>query len=65
MGKRFRGISSNEISLLVSFLTGSLSEFLDNNYESEQIKTMFLATMFMANTVAPISRGPRSDFSFI
>src|SRR5882762_5687255 len=43
VGKRFRNISSGEISQLVSFLTGSLGEFLDNNYESEQIKTMFLA----------------------
>jgi phytoene dehydrogenase-like protein len=43
VGKRFRGISSNEVSQLVSFLTGSLGEFLDRNYESGKIKTMFLA----------------------
>jgi phytoene dehydrogenase-like protein len=42
-GKRFRGISNPEIAQLVSFLTGSLGEFLDQNYESEKIKTMFLA----------------------
>src|SRR5258707_10336746 len=41
--KRFRGISSTEISQLVSFLTGSLGEFLDQNYESDKMKTMFLA----------------------
>src|SRR3954471_11972404 len=40
VGKRFRGISSAEISELVSFLTGSLGEFLDRNYESEKIKTL-------------------------
>ena len=65
MGKRFRGISSNQISLLVSFLTGSLGEFLANNYESEQIKTMFLANDVYGKHGGPISRGPRSDFSFI
>src|SRR5579863_10418150 len=35
-GKRFRGISHIEISDLISFLTGSLGEFLDHNYESEK-----------------------------
>ncbi len=43
VGKRFRGISGNEISQLVSFLTGSLGDFLDRHYESEKIKTLFLA----------------------
>src|ERR1700687_1189772 len=42
-GKRFRGISATEISQLISFLTGSLGDFLDRNYESEKIKTLFLA----------------------
>jgi len=43
VGKRFRGISSAEIAQLISFLTGSLGEFLDHNYESDKMKTMFLA----------------------
>ena len=43
MGKRFRGITGDEISPLVSFLTGSLGDFLDRNYESEKVKTLFLA----------------------
>src|SRR5271170_5610528 len=43
VGKRFLGISSVEIAQLISFLTGSLGEFLDHNYESEKMKTMFLA----------------------
>src|SRR5258707_8072343 len=43
VGKRFRGISSAEICQLVSFLTGSLGDFLDRNYESEKIKTLLLA----------------------
>ena len=40
VGKRFRKISSAEIAELVAFLTGSLGEFLDRNYESDTIKTM-------------------------
>ena len=57
VGKRFRGISSSEISQLVSFLTGSLGEFLDNNYESEQIKTMFLANNIYGKHGGPYQPG--------
>lgn len=57
VGKRFRGISSSEISQLVSFLTGSLGEFLDNNYESEQIKTMFLANNVYGKHGGPYQPG--------
>ena len=35
-GKRFRGISEQEVAQLIAFLTGSLGEFLDQNYESEK-----------------------------
>jgi phytoene dehydrogenase-like protein len=41
--KRFRKIQGDEVTDLVSFLTGSLGEFLDRNFESEYIKRMFLA----------------------
>lgn len=57
VGKRFRGISNNEIAQLVSFLTGSLGEFLDNNYESEQIKTMFLANNVYGKHGGPYQPG--------
>jgi phytoene dehydrogenase-like protein len=50
---RFRHISNVEVAQLVSFLTGSLGEFLDKNYESEKMKTMFLA-----NTVYGKHGGP-------
>src|SRR5580700_576901 len=56
-GKRFRGISSNEISQLVSFLTGSLGEFLDNHYESEKMKTMFLANNVYGKHGGPYQPG--------
>ena len=57
VGKRFRGISNGEISGLVSFLTGSLGEFLDHNYDSEIIKTMFLANNVYGKHGGPYQPG--------
>jgi phytoene dehydrogenase-like protein len=57
VGKHFRGISSSEISQLVSFLTGSLGEFLDQNYESEKMKTMFLANNVYGKHGGPYQPG--------
>jgi len=57
VGKRFRKISSRQIGELVSFLTGSLGEFLDRNYESEKIKTLFLANNVYGKHGGPYSQG--------
>jgi len=57
VGKRFRGISSAEISQLVSFFTGSLGEFLDRNYESEKVKTLFLANNVYGKHGGPYQPG--------
>jgi phytoene dehydrogenase-like protein len=57
VGKRFRGISNLEIAQLVSFLTGSLGEFLDHNYESEKMKTMFLANNVYGKHGGPYQPG--------
>jgi len=57
IGKRFRGISNHEISQLVSFLTGSLGEFLDQNYESEKMRTMFLANNVYGKHGGPFQPG--------
>jgi phytoene dehydrogenase-like protein len=57
VGKRFRGISNAEIAQLISFLTGSLGEFLDHNYESEKIKTMFLANNVYGKHGGPYQPG--------
>lgn len=57
VGKRFRGISNTEISQLISFLTGSLGEFLDHNYESEKIKTLFLANNVYGKHGGPYQPG--------
>ncbi len=57
VGKRFRGISNAEIAQLISFLTGSLGEFLDHNYESEKMKTMFLANNVYGKHGGPYQPG--------
>ncbi|MFZ0732371.1 MAG: NAD(P)/FAD-dependent oxidoreductase [Candidatus Sulfotelmatobacter sp.] len=56
-GKRFRGISNAEVAQLVSFLTGSLGEFLDQNYESDKMKTMFLANNVYGKHGGPYQPG--------
>lgn len=57
VGKRFRGITEAEISELISFLTGSLGDFLDRNYESEKIKTLFLANNVYGKHGGPYDPG--------
>jgi len=57
VGRRFRNISSSEVAQLVSFLTGSLGEFLDRNYESEKMKTMFLANNVYGKHGGPYQPG--------
>jgi phytoene dehydrogenase-like protein len=57
VGKRFRSISSKEIAQLIAFLTGSLGEFLDRNYKSDKIKTMFLANNVYGKHGGPYQPG--------
>ena len=57
VGKHFRGISKTEIAQLISFLTGSLGEFLDHNYESEKMKTLFLANNVYGKHGGPYQPG--------
>jgi phytoene dehydrogenase-like protein len=57
VGRRFRGISSAEVAQLISFLTGSLGEFLDHNYESEKLKALFLANNVYGKHGGPYQPG--------
>ena len=57
VGKRFRGITGREVAQLISFLTGSLGEFLDRNYESEKVKTLFLANNVYGKHGGPYQPG--------
>jgi len=42
---------------MVSFLTGSLGDFLDRNYESEKVKTLFLANNVYGKHGGPYAPG--------
>jgi phytoene dehydrogenase-like protein len=57
VGKRFRGITSDEMAQLVCFLTGSLGDFLDRHYESEKMKTLFLANNVYGKHGGPYDPG--------
>ena len=57
VGKRFRRISGDEITELVSFCTGSLGDFLDRTYESAKMKTMFLANNVYGKHGGPYDAG--------
>jgi phytoene dehydrogenase-like protein len=57
VGKRFRAISNGDLAELISFLTGSLGEFLDHNYESDVIKTLFLANNVYGKHGGPYQPG--------
>jgi phytoene dehydrogenase-like protein len=57
VGKYFGGITHAEIAQLVAFLTGSLGEFLDKNYETEKMKTLFLANNVYGKHGGPYQPG--------
>ena len=57
VGRRFRGITGAEIGRMVSFLTGSLGDFLDRTYESEKVKTLFLANNVYGKHGGPYAPG--------
>jgi phytoene dehydrogenase-like protein len=57
VGKRFRGISGDEMGRMVAFMTGSLGDFLDRHYESEKVKTLFLANNVYGKHGGPYQPG--------
>jgi phytoene dehydrogenase-like protein len=57
VGKRFLGITNAQVAQLVAFLTGSLGEFLSKNYETEKMKTLFLANCVYGKHGGPYQPG--------
>jgi len=55
--KRFWSITDREIGELVSFLTGSLGEFLDRHFECDETKTFFLANNVYGKHGGPYQPG--------
>jgi phytoene dehydrogenase-like protein len=57
VGARFRKITGEEIAQLVAFLTGSLGDFLDREYESPKVKRLLLANSLYGKHGGPYSPG--------
>ncbi len=57
IGKRFRGIKGDEIARMVSFLTGSLGDFLDRNFTSDVVKTMYVGNNVYGKHGGPYQAG--------
>ena len=57
VGKRFYGITGDEISGLLSFLSGSLGEFLDRNFSSPEVKGLVLANSLYGKHGGPYQPG--------
>ena len=57
VGRRFRGIKGDEIARMVSFLTGSLGDFLDRNFTSDVVKTMYVANNVYGKHGGPYQAG--------
>jgi phytoene dehydrogenase-like protein len=57
IAKRVHRISGDEIAELTAFLTGSLGDFLDRNYESEEVKTLILANNVYGKHGGPYQNG--------
>ena len=55
--KRFRRITGSEVAQLITFLTGSLGEYLDRHFESAEVKRMFLANNVYGKHGGPYEPG--------
>lgn len=55
--RRFRKISGNEVAQLITFLTGSLGDYLDRHFESPEVKRMFLANNVYGKHGGPYEPG--------
>ncbi|QIG80167.1 phytoene desaturase family protein [Stakelama tenebrarum] len=55
--KRFRKLKGREVAQLVTFLTGSLGDYLDRNFESDAVKRLFLANNVYGKHGGPYEPG--------
>src|SRR5919108_671553 len=57
IGRRLRGIGGRDVGDLVRLLTGSLGELLDRHFESEHVRTLFVANNVYGMHGAPSRPG--------
>ena len=62
--RRFRGITGDDISGLVRFLSGSLGEFLDQNFESDKLKRLVLSNSLYGKHGGPYQPGTAMGLLF-
>ncbi|MCJ7815875.1 MAG: NAD(P)/FAD-dependent oxidoreductase [Xanthomonadales bacterium] len=64
VGRRFRGLNGRAISDLVTFLTGSLEQFLDRYFESDEVKRLVLANNLYGKHGGPRDPGSAMGLLF-
>lgn len=64
VGRRFRGISGDEIAHMLRFLTGSLGDFLDHEFESDAIKRLILSNSLYGKHGGPYQPGTAMGLLF-
>jgi phytoene dehydrogenase-like protein len=57
LAKRLHRISGDEIAQMISFMTGSLGDFLDRHYESAEVKALILANNVYGKHGGPYQNG--------
>lgn len=62
--RRFGGVSGDEISGLIRFLTGSLGEFLDRRFESDKLKRLILSNSLYGKHGGPYQPGTAMGLLF-
>ena len=62
--RRFRGVTGDDISGLVRFLTGSLGEFLDRRFESDKLKRLVLSNSLYGKHGGPYHPGTAMGLLF-
>ena len=64
VGRRFRGLNGRKISELITFLTGSLEQFLDRYFESMEVKRLILANNLYGKHGGPGDAGSAMGLLF-
>lgn len=62
--RRFRGVTGDDISGLIRFLTGSLGEFLDRGFESDKLKRLVLSNSLYGKHGGPYQPGTAMGLLF-
>ncbi|MDJ0711085.1 MAG: NAD(P)/FAD-dependent oxidoreductase [Woeseiaceae bacterium] len=62
--RRFRGVTGDDVSGLIRFLTGSLGEFLDRRFTSDKLKRLILSNSLYGKHGGPYQPGTAMGLLF-